>query len=266
MKAVDPAIKIGAVLNTPPMDNSWGPDWNPAVMKECGKFIDFIIVHWYTGGLLPPDWKTLDNASYLAAPQRELPDMMDALLALFQKYGENGRNIQLLVTEMGARPFAKVSDPHVHALFAADAYLSLMEDGAASINWLELHKPTFLDEQNKPGPVYFALQMIHRLTQINDLIVESRSSNSLLAVHTIKRKDGSLGLMLINKDPKNDATIKVKISGAQLADSGMRFDFGPKNPPHGFTTTGGPAVGLGNAFTLVVPAYSITDVTIPKAQ
>jgi len=266
MKAVDSTIKIGAVLNTPPMDNSWGPDWNPAVMKECGKAIDFVILHWYTGNLLPPDWKTLDNPSYLSAPQRELPDMMAALLELFRKYsGENAQNMQLVVTEMGSRPFANQTNPHVDALFAADAYVSLMEDGAANIDWLELHKPSFLDDKNKPGPVYFALQMIHRLAQINDSIVDSRSSQSLLAVHAILRKDGSLGLMLINKDPKNDATVKVKISGAQLAAAGTRFDFGPKNQPNSYLTTGGPATGLGNSFTLTVPAYSITDIQLPKA-
>ena len=266
MKAVDSTIKIGAVLNTPPMDNSWGPDWNPSVMKECGKAIDFVIVHWYTGNLLPPDWKTLDNPSYLSAPQRELPDMMAALLELFRKYsGENAQNMQLVVTEMGARPFAKQTNPHVDALFAADAYFSLMEDGAANIDWLELHKPSFLDDKNKPGPVYFALQMVHRLAQINDSIVDSRSSQSLLAVHAVLRKDGSLGLMLVNKDPKNDATVKVKISGAQLAAAGTRFDFGPKNQPNGYLTTGAPATGLGNSFTLTVPAYSITDIQLPKA-
>ncbi|HEY3768298.1 MAG TPA: hypothetical protein VGN44_06465 [Candidatus Angelobacter sp.] len=36
----------------------------------------------------------------------------------------------------------------------------LMQDGAANIDWLELHKPSFLDDSNKPGPVFFALQMI----------------------------------------------------------------------------------------------------------
>jgi len=266
MKAVDPAIKIGAVLNTPPMDNSWGPDWNPGVLKECGHFIDFVVIHWYTGNLLPPDWKILDDASYLSAPQRELPDMVSALLDLFRKYcGENASKMQLTVTELGARPFAKRNDPSIDALFAADAYSSLMEDGAANIDWLELHKPSFLDEkEQKPGPVYFGLQMIHRLAHINATLVDARSSNSLLAVHAVLRGDGSLGLMFINKDPKDAANVKVKISGGLFSRNGMRFDFDPRNPPAGYVTAGGPAAGLGNSFSLSVPAYSITDVTLPK--
>ncbi|HEY2393072.1 MAG TPA: hypothetical protein VGK22_17990 [Candidatus Angelobacter sp.] len=267
MKAVDATAKIGAVLNVQPMDNSWGSDWNPAVMKECGTAIDFVSLHWYTGNLLPPDWKTLDDASYLSAPERELPDMMAALLELFRKYGgENSKNLQLVVTEMGARPFAKIGDPYIHALFVADAYLSLMQDGAANIDWLELHKPSFLDDSNKPGPVFFALQMIHRLAQINDSIVAAHSSHSLLAVHAIQRKDGSIGLLLINKDPKEVATVKIKISGVQLATNGLRFDYGPANSPNGYLTTGGPVSDLGNVFTLNVPAYSITDIVMAKAK
>src|SRR5271155_2599865 len=100
-------------------------------------------------------------------------------------------------------------------LFVADAYLSLMEDGATNIDWLELHKDTFLSEKDeKPRPAYFALQMIHRLANSNASIVDAESNNSLLAVHTVQRQDGSVGVMLINKDPKNSATVRVKITGA----------------------------------------------------
>jgi hypothetical protein len=72
--------------------------------------------------------------------------------------------------------------------------------------------------------------------------------------------------MLINKDPKNAATVKVKITGTTLATNGNRFDYDPKNPPAGYITKGGPVVGLGNEFSIQVEPYSITDVTLPKAQ
>jgi hypothetical protein len=108
--------------------------------------------------------------------------------------------------------------------------------------------------------------MIHRLVQMNDSIVAAHSSHSLLAVHAILRKDGSIGLLLINKDPKEAATVKIKISGVQLANSGFRYDFGPSNPPNGYLTTGGLVSDLGNTFTLSVPAYSITDIVMAKAK
>jgi hypothetical protein len=142
----------------------------------------------------------------------------------------------------------------------------LMQDGAANIDWLELHKPSFLDDSNKPGPVFFALQMIHRLAQINDSIVAAHSSHSLLAVHAIQRKDGSLGLLLINKDPKEPATVKIKSAAFNWRRAGCAWTMALLIHRNGYLTTGGPVSDLGNIFTLSVPAYSITDIVMAKAK
>jgi len=48
-----------------------------------------------------------------------------------------------------------------------------MENGAVSINWLELHNGTFLDANNTPGLVYFGIQLVHRLVRPNDTFVAS---------------------------------------------------------------------------------------------
>lgn len=245
MKAVDPRISIGAVLDTPgtsgagswteewtrdPITREYGPhmryaqnnnsamDWDQKVLKVAGKSIDFVVIHWYTGDLLPPDWKVLNIPSFLAAPQDELPKIVAALLEMFQKYcGPNAQNIQLAVTELGSRPSAKVTDELVLGLFAADAYASLIEDGAVNIDWLELHNNSFLDTKNKPGAAYFGIRMVHNLLNMREVMVASTSSQKLLAVHAAKHADGSLGLMLINKDPINVANVKITVSGAKLA-------------------------------------------------
>jgi len=267
MKAVDPNIRIGAVLNTPPMDNSWGPDWNPGVLKECGPEIDFVVIHWYTGNLLPPDWKNLDNASLLAATHDELPKMAAALVELFQKYcGAKASTMQMAVTELGSRPYAKISDPLVLGLFSADAYASLMEIGAVNIDWLELHAQEFLNEQNQQGPAYYGIQMVHVLLNMKDQLVESKSNNVLVAVHASKRADGNFGIMLINKDPKQAATVKVQVSGAQLAPTGFRFDYGQSSPKTGYPITRNQVGELGNSFSVTVPAYTITNFIIPPAK
>ena len=267
MRAVDPDIRIGAVLNTSPMDNSWGPDWNPGVLKECGSEIDFIVIHWYTGNPAPPDWKLLDNASLLAAPQDEIPKIAGSLVELFQKYcGPKARTMQLAVTELGSRPYATVTNPLVLGLFAADAYASLMEIGAVNIDWLELHAQGFLDENNHQGPSYYGIQMTHILLNMKDQFLESKSNNQLLTVHAAKRADGSLGLMLINKDPKSAATVKVQVSGGQLGSAGLRFDYGQGSPTTGYPITRNQVGDLGTSFTVSVPAYTITDFIIPAAK
>jgi hypothetical protein len=263
MKAVDPRISIGAVLNTPPMDFSWGPNWNKEVLRACSPAIDFVIVHWYTGGLLPPDWKELDNANFLSAPTVELPQIIQSLLTEFHD-DAGGKSLQFAVTELGPRPFAKITDWTAIGLFAADAYASLAEDGAVNIDWLELHSESFLSNKDStPGAAFFGIQMAHNLLNIRDSFVASHSNNELLSAHASQRADGSIGLLLINRDPKNAATVRVKIEGAPLSASGTRFDWGKGAAPTGTVVRSSKQDQLGNNFTLTVPAYTATTLVIP---
>ena len=303
MKAVDGRIKVGASLDVPlagdwNLSGDWvedpshpgkyvqkgtaeaaglgtahkdfdaGLDWDRNVLKVAGKDIDFVALHWYTAATTEASgWKEIDNTGTLLKTQDELPKVMAGLLDLFQKYcGQNTQNMQLLVTEFGITPWVKVKDEVLSALFAADAYATLVEDGAANIDWAEIHKNGYLIDENKPGPAYFAPQMIRQMANLNDKIVTAASSNALLAVHASLRSDGSLGVMFINKDPKNNATVKVTVTGANLAAKGNRFDFGKSNPASQYAVAGVPADGLGNSFTVTVPSYTITDLVIPKAQ
>jgi len=266
MKAVDPRIGVGAVLNTPPADYTWGRDWNSAVLKACAQDIDFVIIHWYTGGLLPPDYKKLDAASFLNAPFEELPQMTSELLDSFKQYA-GGKQLQLAVTELGSRPYAQVENPVVEGLFAADSYASLAEDGAINIDWLELHSNVFLDAKDDgPRAGYFGIQMVHKLMNPRDVFVKTTSSNHLLAAHAARRADGSLGLMLINKDPKNVATVRVKVSGPAVGAVGKRFQWGPVSPPTQYDVQEAEAPGLGNSFAVTVPAYSITVLNLPMGE
>jgi alpha-L-arabinofuranosidase len=293
MKAVDPRIKVGASLDSP-LANKWdvqewtqdpvskqyvqhtsfqkaadsGLDWDRNVLQVAGKDIDFVALHWNAGNTSQAsNWKELDNGNLLSAPVDELPTLIATLLQLFQKYcGQNVQNIQLLATDVGPKSFIKVTDPNVVGLFAADAYLSLMEDGAANIDWSDLHGGSFLNEQNKPGSAYFALQMIHNLLTFNETLVAAGSSHALLSVHAASHKNGSLSIMLINKDPKNNATVKVTVNGGKLAGPGMRFDYGRSNPPGEKAVAAAQIEEVGNSFTLTVPSYTITDVLIPQVH
>ncbi len=263
MKAVDPSIRVGAVLFNPNVDQQ-AADWNPAVMAECGRVVDFVILHWYTGGLLPPDWRNLDEASLLRAPQEELPNIGSGLVELLHKYaGENAPKVQFIVSETGPRPGAQVNTPLVLGLFAADTYASLMEMGAANIDWLELHANSFLGDKNVQGPAYYGIQMVHLLANINDQLVEAKSNAPLLTAHAARRADGSLAVMLINKSPKDTSTVKLQIAGAKRGAEGLRFDWGQNSPTDKYPVTREPVTDIGNSFSVVVPPYTITNIVLP---
>jgi hypothetical protein len=266
MKAVDPRISIGAVLGTPPGDDSWSNDWNSNVLRACAPAIDFVVIHWYTGDYAPPDYKELDLASFLAKPYVELPLMIKELLQQFHD-DAGGKPLQLAITELNSRPYAKVTDPLAWGLFAADAYASLAEDGAVNIDWLELHNSSFIGPTDETlQPAYFGIQMAHHLLNMRDSFVAATSSNSLLSAHASKRADGSVGLLLINKDPKDTATVRVRIEGAMLAATGMRFDWGKGAPPHGTEVQSAKMENAGNRFSLTVPPYTATEVTLLQVK
>jgi len=293
MKAVDPRISVGASLDLPlagnmtrewkqdPVTGKWeeqaasadkafsrGLDWDKVVLTAACSDIDFVSLHWYPGGTTEAsNWKDLDNFKLLAAPTDELRPIIAGLAEQFQKYcGQHAQRMRFVVTELAPLPYAKVTDELVPGLFAADVYPSLMETGALNIDWVELHNPAFLNEQNKPGPVYFGMQMVHLLLNYNDALLVAGSSSTLLSVHAAKRADGSLGLMLMNKDPKNSTTVKVTVAGASLGVKGTRFDYGKTNPPDGNAIRGKPIEAVGNSFSVTMPPYTVTDIVIPKSQ
>ena len=87
----------------------------------------------------------------------------------------------------------------------------------------------------------------------------------LLAVHAVKRRDGGLGLLLINKDPNQSITATVTVDGYNFATKGTRYDWGKPTMDAGKNITESPIENLGGTFTVVVPRYSITAIVIPKA-
>jgi hypothetical protein len=198
----------------------------------------------------------------LDSPQMDLPKITSALLDLFPKYcGANAQNMQVAFASIGPAAWPKMKDPILSALFAAEAFASLMEAGIVNANWAELHNG-FLDANNTPTPAYYGLQMARILLNPNDTFVTTKSSSGLLSVHAAKRADGGLGLMLVNKDPERSATVKITVTGAKLAGNGMRFDFGRSNAVVARTQAG----DLGETFTVIVPAYTVTDLRVPKGQ
>jgi len=265
MKAKDPTIKCGVSVLTP---GSWpdgsSPDWNSNLLAACGSQIDFVIVHWYPNGTAASD---LTSSSTIAAAVTKLRSLIN------QYCGSNASNIQILITETSAGPNCGVGA--VPALFGADDFLTWFENGATNVDWLEMHAD-FLSEgvsgvpDETPGQGYYGVQMASKVARPGDSLVGASSNNSLVGVHIANRTDNSVGVQLINKDPSNSATVTVNLSNITLVSSSTRYDFGVANfPANSEWASSGPSQstvsGIGaNSFTVTVPAYTVSDIIIPK--
>ncbi len=99
--------------------------------------------------------------------------------------------------------------------------------------------------------------MARLLAAPGDALVSAASDRPLLAAHAARRARGGLGLMLINKDPARPCVVRVSVTGARLARTGVRYEFGPSG-----AVTSRPVSGLGRAFAVTVPAYTVVDLVV----
>jgi len=291
MKAVDPKILIGASFTTPTKNVNWvhssaigtsstsdltnqtanainwGADWDNELLKTaCGE-IDFGAISLIEGPTLPPDYKVMDEDALLQSVNTDYQAIAVDLLDRFHKYCPAGHTPHLAFTNFGVQGGVTIPHQSIVAAFTADAVATLIETGTISIDWSTLHTPLFLDAGNKPRSAYFGYQMVHILAyQPGDAFVATQSNVSLLSVHATKRRDGSYGLLLINKDPKQTAQVAVHFTGDTPAAKGIRFDYNEEalKADKGLNRTS--LDNLGASFNVDVPPYTATAILIPKAQ
>lgn len=260
MKSVDPSIKLGLALLAA-SENNWAPDWNSNVLKLAGRSADFVAMQWKPSRLLAPDWKDMDVAALLNVPREEMPVSAN-LLEMIQKNCDP--SVQIAISDLGIG-WGNMKDQVVRGLYAAESLLALVEAGFVNGSWADLHDG-YLNDKNEPAPPYFGILMSRILMMPRDYVVESSSNKSMVAAHAVKRADGSFGIMLVNKSPKESAAVTVNVKGMKLTNSGVRFDYGPSNPPNGTAIARVPIADVGNTFSVNVPPYTITVIRISKAQ
>jgi len=286
MKAVDPTIKVGVVLAAP---GRWpdgiAPDWNSTVLAQCGSVVDFVIVHWY-----PQDPYNESDAGLLSAPQNAstgVAAMATKLKSLINQYGgANPSRIQILVTETNSVSYnpGKQTLSIVNAMFTADNMLSWMENGATSVDVWGLHNgPVWGNASgalfgsynygdygilsngqsgepaaNTPFPTYYGMRMASLLGKAGDTLVATNSGNALLTTHAVKQANGSLALLLINKDRNNTINANVALTGFTPSGTATVYSYTPSTS--GVTSTN--VSGQGTSFSLALAPYSLTTIVL----
>jgi len=251
MKAVDPSIEIGAVLNTPPMDYEWGPDWNEKVLAEAGQVADFVVVHYYPTG---------NDLSVPYAPSRHVPELFRELRLDFEEHAaERTEPLEVAVTELGpkdARDFMAIG------LFALNAYLSFIEAGAFNLDWLELHNGSFLSERSsRLGPAFLGLSLAHRFAPPGAELLRVRSHEPRIVAFASRPSEERLSLLLVNGTDRAIRDVAVTLEGESIPDNARRTLFAREiDDPEtdGVISESTGEQPLGPAFTVNLPAQSAT--------
>jgi hypothetical protein len=282
MKAMDPTIQVGAVLKLPfDFPSGSGTDWDTKVLTACGTKIDFVIVHWY------PEFNSDNDAFLLGVTQDIAPDITQIRAWINQFCGANAPNVKIFVTETNADAGVpgKQLVGLVNAMFASDNYMTWLENGVSMVDWWDLHNgpstsgdndsslfgnSTFGDEgilsigtgpepaAETPFAPYYGIQMLSNLGKPGDKMVTTTSSQGLLTTHAVLRANGSVSVMLINKDLNNSYNANISLNGVVPGSAGTKYFYGQNSTQ----IVSSPAT-TGSSFQVNAPAYSITVVNIP---
>lgn len=268
MKAVDPSVKIGAVLTTPA---NW-PDgivgagdagtWNRTVLSIAGPHVDFAVLHWYPSG---------STAAEALSRTEQVDDLIYLAREQIARYA--GRPLGIALTEMNT-PVGMNTQPG--ALFAAEAYASLLENGVFTVDWWDTHNgatalstvagypdygdfgllssATCLDggcepALNTPFAPYYGLKMLSAFARPGDQFVRAGADDPLVDVHAVRRPGGDLAVLLVNKDPASARTVNLASSAVSEV---LTF------------TNGASSITRSSSWDRTLPPYSLTTVIVPS--
>jgi hypothetical protein len=255
MKAQDPTIKCGIGFD------QGRESYNAAALPPVSNVVDFVIIHWYPGGT---------DAQQLQSPLQIPGGVADCRAQISKYVGSRSNQVGIAVTETGSGVLGGGS-----AEYAADTILTWIENGVFNVDYQELHSGFLasgtpgVPNNTLLGPAYGA-KMARLLAGVGDTLLKITSSSSSVHVHATSRLDGKTGVMLINTDPVIPIAVTVNISGPALASTGIWYQFGQTNfiganqyPSYPISSNN--VSGLGNNFTVTVPAYTIVNLLIPPA-
>jgi hypothetical protein len=275
MKAVDPSIKVGAVLTTyggwPDglVASQYGDtaDWNTTVLKRDGANLDFVIIHYYPQSKSEPE--LLSQYQSIATLAQHTREEINAYA------GSNAPNVKIMITETDAG-FENDSVPA--ALYAADSYLTFLQNGVDNIDWWDLHNGpgspavrladggvNYGDQgvlsaagcngicepaAETPFPQYYGIQAVGTFATPGAQMVGTTSSNSTVTSYAVKTSSG-MNLMLVNHSAQTSEPVSITYAGFTPASVTSAQQFSDANPKL-------VQINGVNANGLTLPAYSIT--------
>jgi cellulose binding protein with CBM2 domain/fibronectin type III domain protein len=279
MKSASPNIHACAVLTTP----GYWPDgvtnastspqpWNQTVLSTLGAKTDCVIVHYYPGG---------SSAAQMLTTPAAISGIVSTLRSQINQYAHvNPANVKIVVTETNSTVDMNTQPA---ALFAADMYMTWLENGTTNVDWWNEHNgpgtPSVVNGAqdygdqgmlssggnssgvteppvNTPFSPYYGVQMLSKLTSPGDQMVTSSSAGPLLRVHAVRRASGGVNVLIDNEDPSTTYTVNLTYN-----------NFTPSGTPTVFTlannATSITSSTQSSASSVTVSPYSLTVVQVP---
>lgn len=298
MKAVDPSIKIGVVVETGqngyannqnhsainPVTGHKHYGWTPVVlstMLSLHTLPDFLIYHRYEQG---PGKES--DAGLLQAAKTWKNDVADLEKIKHDYLGNQGRKVQIVCTENNSvySNTGKQTTSVVNALYLDDSLCNVLKTPLQAFIWWDLRNGPDPNNNNSPSlygwrqygdygvmdgqtvlyPTFYAFEMLTHFARGGDKIVQAKSDNSLVSCFACRQKSGDLALLLLNKSPDATESANFDISGYSPASAASLYSYGIPQDDAAKNGVGDQKIaqtafsGAAKSFSLSIAPYSIT--------
>jgi alpha-L-arabinofuranosidase len=291
MKAVDPTIKIGAVVVDPLI--GWKSDtWNQILAEQAGQYIDFIIPHVYSYSNFDEQGKPHIPAILALPVFYDRYQAIPYLRGIFQQ-ATGSTNIPVFVTEYNQEYYTpETLMSLVNSLFIADFLGVFMKNRVNGANYWVISGDRFGAFSNmmksEKYPSYYALYLYRH--HFGEIYVESqlqsptynvpkqignvlRGDYPYLSAYTSLSKDRStLYLMVINKNTQGEL-INIEIEGGKVEPIGKAWEINGNSYAYEDRDTVGireKNIVLGNSpvnlFAFSAPGHSVTALEFKLSQ
>jgi hypothetical protein len=217
--------------------------------------MDFGIYHYYPGG-------GSNNTNVVLNSTDDLPGIFDTLRSRIDTYVGPGASNEMELHMTEFKYFGSVDNAQIDGVYAANTFATVLADGVTSAHWLELSDSSFVGDNAGAlvrGGAYHGIQVFSRISETGSEFVQTTSSSGSVEVHSTVLRDGRVGMLIANLNGSGSSNVNVNISGTDLGASGTTWLYGVTQTTPLETQM---ATGLGNIFTINVPARSIRAVLI----
>ncbi|MGP8200058.1 MAG: alpha-L-arabinofuranosidase [Limisphaerales bacterium] len=274
--------------------------WTPVLMASLKMFHvtpDFAIFHNY------PQNPGGESDAGLLASSAGWASYAGDLRGIINDYmGTNGTNVELVCTEnnsVSSSP-GKQSVSLVNGLFKIDGLAQLMQTEFNGLFWWDLRNGQGSIDVNLSDslygwreygdygvvngdyvlgsmdvyPTYYTTDLMTYFAQTGDTVVSAASDWSLLSTYGVRRQDGSLTVLTVNKDPVNTLVGQVSVTGFTPSEEVVVYSYGIPQDDAVENGSGSPDIAQsyfwisGTAFNYPFPPYSATVMVLapPAAQ
>lgn len=260
MKAVDSTIKVGAVITpgedsyvnypsevvTNPVTGQPHSGWTPVLLSTLaglGATPDFVIYHRYL------EYNNDCDFTLLTSNGGWESDISNMRMMLNDYLGSAGTGVQIMNTECNcdAAPPGKQLCSLVNGLYMADCFGTVTQTECNSFMWWDL-----INGQNYSGdngawlygwreygdegvmspdftqtyPVFYVERLLNYFAAASDSVLPTSSTYGLLTAYGTKRADGSVRLLVVNKNPSLTIPAKITLSGYTPAATATEYQYG----------------------------------------